>query len=62
MPMATKELNCLFHDIEKAYPRVCREALWDFIVKMGLRSVAVACYTDVAWGHFLQGSGSWWSV
>ena len=24
-----------FHDIEKAYPRVCRGALWDLLLKRG---------------------------
>ena len=24
-----------FHDIEKAYPKVCRSALWDLLVKWG---------------------------
>ena len=24
-----------FHDIEKAYPRVCRRALWDLLLKWG---------------------------
>ena len=24
-----------FHDVEKAYPRVCRGALWDLLVRWG---------------------------
>ena len=27
-----------FHDIEKAYPRVCRGALWDLLLKWGCDS------------------------
>ena len=51
-----------FHDIEKAYPRVCRGALWDLLSRWGLRSVAFACNSDVARWYFLQGSGSWRDV
>ena len=43
-----------FHDIEKAYPRVCRGALWDLLVRWGCDPSLPRVV------QMLQGEGSLW--
>ena len=42
-----------FHDIEKAYPRVCRGALWDLLLRWGCDPSLLRVIQMLRGGYFL---------